>query len=484
MKLGIISDIRYGSGASTTKTGLASGSASILMHRAIRRFNKVHKPDAVVIFGDMLENYHVPDAIEQLEHLKAILAKLQCPHIVMPGKQDAAASEFHKVFPHQETYWELKGVRLCPVSLDPTELESDITRLKMARSAFKGAIAVLCTGEKVSQNLQDERGQRTATKILAAMRDNGIGICLASHKQLHTGEPHFLSGLNLIPCPSLCTRPYPMKILDIDASGNCSVNSDELPMPASLRLYDWHVHSPFAYCSENMDFAKNMAFAKEMGLAGFCQLEHSGQLYYDPHSYCDGHCHSAGLAGADPKHGRMEAFLKAANPFIGDNVRLGFEVDSDSAARPILDKKAQDKASVLAASVHSFTPLSEQAISDDSAADGFLGFNDKFLSHGFDFLAHPFRVYARLDKKPPQRIFRPLAKLLKKHKTAAELNFHTDDPPSEFFQICLEEGVRLVLGSDSHNLCEIGELAPHLAMLRSIGFNGDLGDILLDFKLK
>ena len=36
------------------------------------------------------------------------------------------------------------------------------------------------------------------------------------------------------------------------------------------------------------------------------------------------------------------------------------------------------------------------------------------------------------------------------------------------------------LGGDAHSPYEIGEFAPHLELLRSIGFDGDLKDIMLE----
>ena len=52
---------------------------------------------------------------------------------------------------------------------------------------------------------------------------------------------------------------------------------------------------------------------------------------------------------------------------------------------------------------------------------------------------------------------------------AAELNFHYNDPDPEFFRICREEGTRIVMGSDAHQLREVGDLQPHLRLLRQIG---------------
>ena len=43
-------------------------------------------------------------------------------------------------------------------------------------------------------------------------------------------------------------------------------------------------------------------------------------------------------------------------------------------------------------------------------------------------------------------------------------------------------GVELSFGSDAHNLYEVGEFAPHLALLESCGFDGDLGEILVNLR--
>ena len=40
--------------------------------------------------------------------------------------------------------------------------------------------------------------------------------------------------------------------------------------------------------------------------------------------------------------------------------------------------------------------------------------------------------------------------------------------------------MRLTFGGDAHNLYEIGEFAPHLELLRSVGFGADLKDIMLE----
>ncbi len=71
-------------------------------------------------------------------------------------------------------------------------------------------------------------------------------------------------------------------------------------------------------------------------------------------------------------------------------------------------------------------------------------------------------------------------KLLKKHNVAAEINYHTNEPSEEFFSKCIRSGVKISFGSDAHNLYEVGEFYYHLQLLQRCGYDGDIGDILVD----
>jgi histidinol phosphatase-like PHP family hydrolase len=56
---------------------------------------------------------------------------------------------------------------------------------------------------------------------------------------------------------------------------------------------------------------------------------------------------------------------------------------------------------------------------------------------------------------------------------AAEINFHTNENDPRFFRECVERGVKIALGSDSHDLAEVGEFYPHLEVLRKAGLSAD-----------
>jgi histidinol phosphatase-like PHP family hydrolase len=115
--------------------------------------------------------------------------------------------------------------------------------------------------------------------------------------------------------------------------------------------------------------------------------------------------------------------------------------------------------------------------------DEFLNLTASLVRSKIDILAHPFRVLNHANIKIPNSLFDAVIRLLKENDVAAEINFHTDSPSSEFFRRCLVAGIKLSLGSDAHNLYEIGEFTPHLALLRASGFDGDLNEILLNPEL-
>ena len=80
----------------------------------------------------------------------------------------------------------------------------------------------------------------------------------------------------------------------------------------------------------------------------------------------------------------------------------------------------------------------------------------------------------------PEELYAPVVELLRRYNVAAEINFHAGYRPNpEFFSLCLKHGVKLSLGTDSHNLYEVGFLMPHLQLLRDIDAYSRLDEVLI-----
>ncbi|MHC4873087.1 MAG: hypothetical protein ACYTFY_14690 [Planctomycetota bacterium] len=101
------------------------------------------------------------------------------------------------------------------------------------------------------------------------------------------------------------------------------------------------------------------------------------------------------------------------------------------------------------------------------------------LKHDIDVLAHPFRWYRRNGLDMPPHLFADLAEMLAGANVSAEINMHTNNPDPAFFKECIAKGVKIALGTDSHNLKEVAEITPHLRVLEAAGAGSeDLKSVL------
>jgi putative hydrolase len=126
----------------------------------------------------------------------------------------------------------------------------------------------------------------------------------------------------------------------------------------------------------------------------------------------------------------------------------------------------------LIGSIHRLPELTAAVPRQGILETEFMALLGRLVENGIDILAHPFRVFRRAGFVPPERLFAPTADLLRAHRVAVEINFHTNQPPVEFVRLCLDRGLRFSFGSDAHNLYEIGDFADHLKLLQDAGYSG------------
>jgi histidinol phosphatase-like PHP family hydrolase len=123
---------------------------------------------------------------------------------------------------------------------------------------------------------------------------------------------------------------------------------------------------------------------------------------------------------------------------------------------------------LLIGGIHAIPDLGNGATQADTERL-FLRDTERLLAHPIQVLAHPFRFFRRSKLQTPQHLYRPVARMLAARGVAAEINYHTNATDARFIEECVACGVKVALGTDSHDLAEVGELAPHLAVLRQAG---------------
>lgn len=201
-------------------------------------------------------------------------------------------------------------------------------------------------------------------------------------------------------------------------------------------------------------------------------------ILFGPKRYNNKTCLREGMESSIDAENRMKTYIDMKRVHEGERVRFGLEVDCDFQGRTLVAPQDRDHFDFFIGAMHALPSLTAKTPPTQDDQDVFLGLLSKLLAHGIDVLAHPFRVFRRSGWSAPRELFQPTAQLLREHGVAAEINFHTNEPPVEFIGDCLTLGVKVSLGSDAHNLAEIGDFAYHLALLNDAGFDGELSDVL------
>ncbi len=247
------------------------------------------------------------------------------------------------------------------------------------------------------------------------------------------------------------------------------------PFP-SLPLFDAHVHTEMAACAEDLTAAAAFERFRELGVP-FGFSEHADQLYFPREEYFAKYETASGdldaiRASCRAGNRRFDRYRELTAPFAAQGVPVGIEVEA-AEGRPGLGILDEDLAGWdhLIGSVHEFRGMPDRGRTEPMEAleSDFMDQTEKLCRAGVSVYGHPFRVFARKGRETPRGLYRPVAEMLADHGVAAEINFHCNTPDPGFFVLCLELGVRLSVGSDSHAMREVGALEPQAALLRELG---------------
>lgn len=481
-KIAIITDTHFGTNHPNCDRDCEI--ADILIQRAVYRLNRLIKPDVVLVLGDIIDNAEKADAEERLVKLKSIIDKLDAPYIAIPGNHDGNPDLFYKFFDRPDDILDFEGIRFLSFidreepGYNASRSSKDIERFYKAGDNYKGPVVALQHVPLFPEKLSiAPYNYVNADDIISVMKETGVLLSVSGH--YHKGAETFEDGgVNFVTAPALCESPYPLTVLTID-NGKTEIEIHNLKMDEKLELIDGHVHTNLAYCSENMSVPSAINLASKFGLKGICFNEHSGQLYFERKRYWNKTCMREGMEGALEEENRMADYITLKKEYENKNICFGLELDIDYKGNLLVKENDVDKFDYVTGALHSLENLSNENPPKKSDLEDFMRMTEKLLSYDIDVLVHPFRVFRRSGWETPKKLYLSIAEMLQKYDVAAEINFHTNEPPVEFIRICLEKGVKFSLGSDSHNLAEIGDFAYHLDLLKKAGFNGDIQNILI-----
>ncbi|MCE5322908.1 metallophosphoesterase [bacterium] len=483
-RIAVIGDIHYKNISLDECAKRRSAIAHILLLRTVQRLNRYIKPDVTLILGDLIDDPDSPSALEELQTLKSITDRLDSRLIVIPGNHDPDADVFYSVFDRPSSITDIDDIRFVTF-IDNEEPDSNASRsladIKLMKSARNGHAGPIISLQHVPlfapRSGPSPYSLTNAQEVWSAFDDNNCTLSISGH--YHAGDNQVQNGTGKsIIVPALCESPFSFVEIEMDGDA-VSTRQHQLSLPPELKLIDYHVHTPFAYCQENMDPELTVQLADEFGLGGFVFTEHSGQLYFDLPTFWNAEFMQDGLATDHGHQDRLSDYFELASHYCPP-AYLGLELDCDYSGKPVVRPEDMQKIQVRLASIHWLEELKKSEPDMDKASDEMLRRLSVMFEHGIDILAHPFRIFHGTKNKVPERLVDPLVRLLREHNVAAEINFHNQITSEEFVIKCVESGVKLAFGSDSHNLYEVGEHYPHLQLMERCGYNNsDLPHILI-----
>ncbi len=259
------------------------------------------------------------------------------------------------------------------------------------------------------------------------------------------------------------------------------VSIESLLLDKSLGLCDYHIHTPLAYCNENIEPEVIVEMARLLGLRQIGFSEHSGHLYFPESNYWGSwEWYGKGMNSSDIFDHTAD-YLKLVMPLHSDYCRIGLEVDVDAQGNLLVRPALGREMDYLIGAVH-YLPEVTNGAGDREMSSKLLSLTGALLESGCRYIAHPLREITWNNRRRiPESLPLEMAKLLASYGAAAELNYHKNIPDDRFVLACLENGVKFHFGGDVHVMHELGEFYPQLRQLKRLAPGVDIPDVLAGF---
>jgi len=435
--------------------------------------------------GDLLNNGRLPTARATLAALRDEMLETspKTPVIAAFGNHDFDAAIFTDVMGPLPSTHHVGGYRL--VALADRYAPGDVgVRTDEGRSLLRrlgtesgGPLVVLQHNPMWPPIIADYPYMLTNDEaVRREYAEAGVLLSLSGH--YHAGQPlSELDGVQYLTAPALSEAPFPYLLVTLKGQ-RVSVETRRLRLPDRPALVDSHVHTEFGYCAQGMVTSEVLARAQMIGLAGLCLTEHAPQLYSLKDDFWVGrHIDHPDLWRKAVRQ-RMDDYCRTLKPLSNGYVRVGLEVEADAEGHLTLHDEDRQWPDLLIGAVH-FLGEDAGSLTDAQFTARFMRTAETLVTRGVQVLGHPWRVFQWAKRPVPTEMFVRLAEMLAATGTAAEINFHGNQPQAGFMEACLARGVKVALGSDSHRLHEVGSLGPHLDLLQRLAGRDDISDLLL-----
>jgi len=460
-----------------------SALAATLLKKAILRLEHMNRrPDLIIIAGDLLHGGTSPNAELDLITLKGVLTRSGIPCLTLPGNHDINSESFNRIMGTRPGLHRIGEYGFIVYNDTFEEHAESDTCQRTAQSIIETAriiqenhglplIALQHAPVYPAIDSDYPYNPVNAAAIIDSYANSNIFLSLSGH--FHKGiTPQKHRGVIYHTIPALIDNPFLLSLIELDGT-DVSVETLSLRMEEDF-ITDVHCHTEHAYCGTTTDTAKCIALSRALGVSKLCITEHAFQLYFPKKTAMSFVWQSRpGMvdeAWNTPGRSRMMNYRDFAASFRSDYVKAGLELDLYNDGQLLLAPQDMEfDWDVIVGAIHFIEGFKRGQISNQEAEILFMRDVERLLKHGVHVLAHPFRFFGRNQLETPRHLFEPVAELLAHYRVAAEINYHTHSPEADFIRICAGKGVKLALGSDTHELGEAGEFWPHISLMKQAG---------------
>lgn len=461
----------------------------LLLRKALLRMRHLGAPpDAIVLLGDVAGKGL--DGAQTESALRAVAEEARragLPVFAVPGNHDGDAGRYAAIFGCRPGAHLIKGCCLLLFADAYGEgdhalrTEEDLSLPMRAAAEHPGMPLVALQHNPLHPSIDDPYPYLPTNA--AAIREGygRAGVLLSLSGHLHGGQALHRSG-GVQYCTLRASGDSPNCFLHVEISGREAVLREHALRMDVPGLEDVHCHTEYSYCATDVSSGAGAALSRALGLGGVCLVDHAFQIYFPPDAAWSwrwqtdgGMVEEAWKSG----RGRMPEYVRRAAGLRDGFVRVGLELDLRDDGTLLLADEDRAGWDVLIGAVHAVDGSPKAGATQAEAEHLYMREVEKLLAHPVDVLAHPFRFLDRPGFTRPAHLYEPLAGMLAAAGVAAEINYHVGQADVRFVEACLQRGVKLALGTDSHDASAVGELAPHMALLRKAGVpDRDLGRVL------
>jgi len=487
----VITDLHYVSATTppAPEDGRQTFLGPLLLRKALLRLtHQGIAPGLIVLLGDLIDNGDGSAARQDLTAISKEAQRVGLPVLATAGNHDGNFDTYASLLHCRAGFHELAGYgflvfhdRYAPPHDAMTRADADLALPARAAAKHPALPLIALQHSPLHPDIVADYPYMPTNReaIMAGYRRSGVFLSLGGH--YHAGQPsHVVNGTTYYTAPAACEAPFRFAVVSLHGR---EVTVREFALQAPLpSLVDCHCHTEFAYCGTTVAVEDNIRVSRTLGLERTCITEHAFQLYFnekDAWSWRwqtdDKLVRRCWLSG----RGRMPQFRRFVRHLRSDTVAFGLEVDLRADGSLMLADEDRAGWDFLIGAVHALPGFEQGRTSQAEAEALFLRDTERLLAHPIAILAHPFRFFNRGGLKTPCHLYGRVATMLKQAGVAAELNFHTQQPDPVFVEQCLSRGVKIALATDAHEMAEVGELWPHLDVLRQVGAReADLPGIL------